>query len=53
MPSKTLARPFSARLIASQLADHSSAVVGVDVAEHVRVAADELVVDAPGDVGDA
>ena len=44
-------RPFSAFLICSQLAHHLVGVVGGDVAEHVRVAADELVVDAPGHVG--
>ena len=52
-PSNTDVRPFSSRLIASQLA---STVGGVrrptTSSEHVRVAADELVVDPRGDVGD-
>ena len=48
----TLARPFSAFLICSQLAMTSSAPSTSTVAEHVRVAADELVVDAAGHVGE-
>ena len=44
-------RPFSAFLICSQLAHHVVGVVDLDVAEHVRVAAYELVVHASGHVG--
>ena len=51
MPSVTLLRPFSLFLIASQLVTTCSAVVGVDVAEHVRVAVHELVVHAARHVG--
>ena len=51
MPSITEARPFSAFLSCSQLAATSAAVAAVGVAEHVGVAADQLVVDAPGHVG--
>ena len=43
-------RAFSARLISSQLTNTSAADVDVDVGEHVRVAAHELVVDSVGDV---
>ena len=51
MPSNTLSRPFSAFLICSQLAHHLVGAVDLDVAEHVRVAAHELVVHAAGHVG--
>ena len=50
-PSNTLARPFSAFLICSQLATTSSAVVGRHVAEHVGMAGHQLVVHPPGHVG--
>ncbi len=44
-------RPFSLFLIASQFVTTCSAVVGVDVAEDVRMAVDELVVHAARHVG--
>ena len=52
MPSITLSRPFSSTLRRSQstvsCATSVAPALGV---EHVRVARVELVVDAPGDVG--
>ncbi len=51
MPSKTLSRPFSAFLMASQLLTTSSAPSTSTLGEDVGVAEDELVVDAPGHVG--
>ena len=51
MPSVTLFRPFSLFLMASQFDDHLVRAVGVDVAEHVRVAVHQLVVHPARDVG--
>ncbi len=51
-PSMMLERPFSAFLICSQFASTSPALVDLDRAEHVRMAAHELVVDHAGDVGE-
>ena len=47
-----LERPFSAFLICSQLTSTCSALVGLDVPEHVRMAVHELVVDHARDVGE-
>ena len=52
MPSTSDVVPFSSFLICSQLVTTASGVVGLDVAEHVRVAAHELGVHAARDVGD-
>ena len=51
MPSTSDVVPFSSFLICSQLRITSAGLVGDDVAEHVRVPAHELVVDAARDVG--
>ena len=50
-PKTPGSRPASSHLIASQLRSTSRAVVGLDLAEHVRVAADQLLGDVPGDLG--
>ena len=52
MPSNTDERPFSAFLRSSQLAATCSASSASVLAEHVGVAAVELVVHAAGDVGE-
>ena len=51
MPATIDVVPFSSFLICSQLRMTSAVSFGDDVAEHVRVPAHELVVDAARDVG--
>ena len=52
MPSVTLSRPFSTRFRSSQRDATSSGTAHRHVAEHVRVATDELVAHAVGDGGE-
>ena len=51
MPSVTLCRPFSLRLISSQFATTCFRPGGFDVAEDMGMAVHQLVVDAPGHSG--
>ena len=51
MPSISDARPFSAASAAPSSPRTASVAVDLDGREHVGVAVHELVVDAPGDVG--
>ena len=51
MPSVTLCRPFSLPLDLLPVRHHLLRPAHLDVAEHVRVAVDQLVVDTPGHPG--